>query len=960
MKQVTRSTVRGEMLLFAMAIGAADAQSLSQVTGFGSNPGALTMYKYVPAGLPANAPLLVALHGCTQSASSYDAETGWILLADRWKFALLLPEQTTGNTSRCFNWFEAGDIARGSGEALSIKQMVDRMKTDHFSDPARVYVTGLSAGGAFTAVMLATYPDVFAGGAIVAGVPYNCGTGLTNAFSCMNPGSDLSPAAWGNKVRAASSHGGPWPKVSIWHGDADTTVRPANAHESMEQWTNVHGIDQTADVSDTIGGFPHKVWRNSAGADLVELWSITGMGHGTPVDPGSGERQCGTAGAYILDVNLCSSWYIGKFFGLDNSDSVPPSATLTAPVNGAIVSGIVTISANASDNVGVVRVEFLIDGALVASDTSAPYSHAWDSAAGANGTRLLRARAIDAAGNVGTSVEFSVTVSGGIEDSTPPTVNLAFPGNGATVSGTIQLAAVASDDTGVASVEFRVDGTSIGFGNASAQAGPWTLDWNTASVANGSHALSVIAQDARGNQSIDNDTSVVVNQSVAAVDESFSNRDANGDYFDQSGWSGDFVADADNVTAGAGGSQSSYGYATSGVSCAAGWKTRYLQRSAVLGSAPRLSYARKLDLRSQINSTTSARFRVLVNGSVFHEKSVTNANYVDSAWQRFDNLDLGAWANQSVTLRFEASANSNVCIEAWSRSRIDDIRVGNASESADTTAPTVNLSAPANGATLAGSVDLTATASDAIGVTKVEFFANGSLLGVDLAAPYSYTWNTLDVANGSYALMAKAFDAAGNAGSDADTTVSVQNGGGGSTPVIVNFASEAANDGYIKANANGSSPALGTLEATYGLALGRGTDAKYNRAVLSFDTSSLPDGATVTGATLIVKYRSASGDPWSSPASNTLTIDLKNGCFGVCTSETSDYAASASASDVASIVRFTAGTQSSSAFTAAGLASISRTQRTQARLRFSANPSATHYLWIGSGVDATLRVEYLP
>jgi hypothetical protein len=373
-----------------------------------------------------------------------------------------------------------------------------------------------------------------------------------------------------------------------------------------------------------------------------------------------------------------------------------------------------------------------------------------------------------------------------------------------------------------------------------------------------------------------------------------------------------------------------------------------------------LSYARKLDLRSQINSTTSARFRVLVNGSVFHEKSVTNANHVDSAWQHFDSLDLGTWANQSVTLRFEASANSNVCIEAWSRSRIDDIRVGNASESADTTAPTVNLSAPANGATLAGSVDLTATASDAIGVTKVEFFANGSLLGVDLVAPYRYTWNTLDVANGSYALMAKAFDAAGNAGSDADTTVSVQNGGGGSTPVIVDFASEAANDGYIKANANGSSPALGTLEATYGLALGRGADAKYNRAVLSFDTSSLPDGATVTGAMLIVKYRGASGDPWSSPAGNTLIIDLKNGCFGACTIETSDYAASASASDVASIVRFTAGTQSSSAFTAAGLAAISRTQRTQARLRFSANPSATHYLWVGSGVDATLRVEYLP
>jgi poly(hydroxyalkanoate) depolymerase family esterase len=654
-----RSAMRWGLLWAGLLAGAAQAQSLTAVTGFGSNPGALTMFKYVPAGLPANAPLVVALHGCAQSASNYDAETGWVLLADRWKFALLLPEQTTSNnSSRCFNWFEAGDIARGAGEALSIKQAVDKLKADHASDPARVYVTGLSAGAAMTAVMLATYPEVFAGGAIIAGVPYNCGTGLTNAFSCMNPGSDLTPAQWGNKVRAASSHSGPWPLVSIWHGDADTTVRPANANELVEQWTNVHGVDQTADVQDTIGGYPHKVYRNAAGTAVVESWSITGMGHGTPVDPGSGERQCGTAGAYILDVNLCSSWYIGKYFGLDNTDSTPPVASITAPANGAGVSGMVTISAAASDNVGVARVEFLIDGALVASDTSSPYTHAWDSASGPNGTRTLSARAVDAAGNVGTSAPVSVTVSGGIEDTTPPSVNLTFPANGATVSGTVQLTASASDDTGVASVEFFLDGASLGVGNQSAQAGPWTLDWNTTAASAGSHALSVVARDARGNQTLDNDTSVTVNQVVLAVDESFSNRNADGDYTDQTGWSGDFIADADNATAGAGPSQSAYGYASSGVSCASGWKTKFLQRSAVLGSAPRLSYSRKLDLKAAINSTTAARFRVLVNGAVFHEKAVTNANYADSAWQRFDNLDLTAYAGQTVTLRFEAAANS--------------------------------------------------------------------------------------------------------------------------------------------------------------------------------------------------------------------------------------------------------------------------------------------------------------
>lgn len=955
-----------QRLLLAVAMvgstaSALQAQSLTQVTGFGSNPGNLLMYKYIPAGLPAGAPLVVALHGCSQSASNYDAETGWTLLADRWKFALLLPEeQTSNNSSRCFNWFEPGDIARGGGEALSIKQMVDRIKTDHLSDPARVYVTGLSAGGAFTSVMLATYPEVFAGGAVVAGVPYNCGTGLTNAFSCMNPGSDLSAAAWGNKVRAASSHTGPWPIVSIWHGDADTTVRPANANESMEQWTNVHGIDQTPEISDTVAGYPHKVYKDASGKALVESWSITGMGHGTPVDPGAGERQCGTAGAFILDVDVCSSWYIGRFWGLDNTDSVAPTVALSAPTNGATVSGAVTISANASDNVGVTRVEFLIDGVLAGSDASAPYAYSWDTSSVANGLRRLQARAVDAAGNTATSTEISVTVTGGIEDTTPPTVNLTFPGNAATVSGTITLAASASDDTGVVSVEFFVGATSLGVGNQSAQAGPWTLDWNTTGLAAGSYALSVVARDARGNQSIDSDTSVTVNQNVAAVDESFSNRNADADYFDQTGWSGDFVSDVDNATAGAGGSQSSYGYASSGLSCVGGLKTKFLQRSVVLGAAPRLAYARKLDLKANINSSTTARFRVLVNGVSVHEQAVTFANYVDSTWQRFENLDLGAYANQTVTLRFEASASANVCLEAWAKARIDDIRVGNASESADVTAPAVNLSAPANGATLTGNVDLTATASDAVGVSKVEFYANGSLLGIDLTAPFSYTWNTSEVSNGSYALLVKAYDAAGNAGSDNDTSVTVQNGGGGGAPVVVSYSSEAANDGYIKANADGSAPALGTLESSMGLALGRGTDAKYNRAILSFDTSGIPDTATITGATLTVTYRSASGDPWSNPAGNTLNIDLKTGCFGACTLETADYSAAASASNVAGIVRFTAGTQNSSGFNTAGLAAISKTARTQVRLRFGQNQTATHYVWIGSGMQATLRVEYLP
>jgi poly(hydroxyalkanoate) depolymerase family esterase len=938
------------------------AFALTEVTGFGSNPGNLKMFKYVPASLPANAPLVVAMHGCSQSASSYDDETGWQALADLWKFALVLPQQQSGNnSSTCFNWFEAGDIARGAGEALSIKQMVDRMKSDYSSDVGRIYVTGLSAGGAMTAVMLATYPDVFAGGAIMAGIPYNCGTGTSAAFSCLNPGSDLTPAQWGNKVRAASSWTGPWPRVSIWHGDADYTVRPVNATESMEQWTNVHGIDQSADVSDTIGGYPHKEYRDASGKTLVETMIITGMGHGTPVDPGTGPTQCGTAGAYILDVNVCSSYYIGRFWGLDNLDSTPPSASITAPANGAAISGTVTITASATDNVGVDRVEFLIDGNLVASDTTSPYAYAWNTATAANGSHALQVRAIDTAANTTTSATITVTVSGGVSDTTPPNVSLVFPTAGATLSGTVTLSANASDIVGVSSVIFLLDGVAIGNGSQGSPSGPWTLDWNTSSESDGNHALSVRATDSSGNVATTSSITVVIEQNTDALDERFSDRDSDGDYFDTNGWSGDFTANALNHSSGVGASQSSYGAASSGVGCAGGLKIKYLESSVTLGASPRLSYARKLDLKANINTSTTAYFRVKIGSTVLDEKAVTYASYADSDWVERQEIDLAAFANQSVTLRFEVGANANVCLEAWARALIDDIRIAGAEQSTDVTPPTVSLTAPANGATVSGTVDVIASASDAGGISKVEFFANGSLLATDTSSPYSIVWNTSVMANDDYLLEAKAYDSAGNMASDADTTVTVSNGGGGGGgggPTSVSFSNEVANDGYVKAAANGSGAAVGTLEYL-GLAIGRGSDGKFNRAVLSFDTTSIPDGATITNAVLSVGYGSASGNPWSNPSGNALVVDVRNGCFGACTIETGDHGASASADAVAQIAQFGSGTQNSSAFSAAGLGAINRTGRTQLRLRFAANQTSTNYVWIQSGANTQLSVEYV-
>jgi poly(hydroxyalkanoate) depolymerase family esterase len=569
------------------------------VTSFGTNPGNLTMYKYVPAGVPANAPLVVALHGCTQTAAAYQG-AGWNALADVKKFYVLYPEQkSANNSSSCFNWFEVGDIARGQGEALSIKQMVDKMKADHSIDPARVYITGLSAGAAMTGVMAATYPDVFSGAAIMAGIPYKCATTMSNAFSCMSPGTDKTPVQWGDLVRGAfSGYAGPWPKVSIWHGTSDFTVATMNLAEQMQQWTNVHGIDQTADVSETVAGFPHKVYKDGAGVARVETYELTSMGHGTAVDPqftfpGS-SVGCGTAGSYLLDVNICSTWYSASFFGL---------------------------------------------------------------------------------------------ASGG--------------GGG------------------------------------------------------------------------------------------------------------------------------------------------------------------------------------------------------------------------------------------------------------DTTAPTVNVTAPAHGTTVSGSVSITVSASDDVGVSRVEFFVDGALVGTDTASPYAFTWNTASSTNGSHSLMARAYDAAGNVGTDNDTSVTVSNGG--TTTQTATFASIAAEDGYVKANADGTLPAVGTMTT---LAVGRGTDGKQNRTILSFDTSSLPDSAVVVRAYVRVTWSTGLGNPWGNPVGNSLLVDVKNGTFGAAGTETTDFLAAPTASGAASIGQFSTGTKNSTDFSAAGLSAINRTGRTQLKLRFSLDPTATNYAFFTEGSGAVLTVEY--
>ncbi|MBA3896329.1 MAG: PHB depolymerase family esterase [Sphingomonadaceae bacterium] len=291
---------------------------LSRLTGFGSNPGALDAKIYVPADLLPGAALVVVLHGCTQDAEGYDHGAGWSQLADKMGFALLYPEQLRSNNfNLCFNWYETGDVTRGRGEVLSIRQMIETMIDTHALDRRRVFVTGLSAGGAMTSAMLACYPDVFAGGAIIAGLPYACATSVPEAFGQMHRASTIGgdPTA---TVRAAFAHDGPWPTLSVWHGDADRIVDPSNAAAIIEQWRGLHGVEATPSRSEIINGHMHQSWQDASGRPVIEFYSIAGVGHGVPLAT-RGDETCGTAGAHMLDADISSTHHIARSWELDSA-----------------------------------------------------------------------------------------------------------------------------------------------------------------------------------------------------------------------------------------------------------------------------------------------------------------------------------------------------------------------------------------------------------------------------------------------------------------------------------------------------------------------------------------------------------------------------------------------------------------------------------------------------------------
>ena len=279
-------------------------------------------------------------------------------------------------------------------------------------------------------------------------------------------------------------------------------------------------------------------------------------------------------------------------------DLAAPTVSIAAPVSGSIVSGTVTISVGASDNVGLARIELYRNGALVGTAANSPASFMWNTSTTANGNYTLQAKAFDAAGNAGTSSPVSVSVQ---NDTTAPTVNIQSPTAGSTISDVVSVTISATDNVGISRIEYYLDGALVGNSPTS----PAVFTWDTRTHANGTASLVAKAFDAAGNAGTSSPVSV----------------------------------------------------------------------------------------------------------------SVQN----------------------------------------------------------DTTAPTVNIQSPTAGSTISGVVSVTISATDNVGISRIEYYLDGALVGNSPTSPAVFTWDTRTHANGTASLVAKAFDAAGNAGTSSPVSVSVQN-----------------------------------------------------------------------------------------------------------------------------------------------------------------------------------------
>ncbi len=476
---------------------------------------------------------------------------------------------------------------------------------------------------------------------------------------------------------------------------------------------------------------------------------------------------------------------------VSNTSTTPLSVSITSPANGATESGTITVAATATDSVAITSVQFQVDGGnLGAADTVAPYTQTLSTTTLTNGKHSLTAIATDSSGNRATSAAVSITVSN--TSTTPLSVSITSPANGATESGTITVAATATDSVAITSVQFQVDGGNLGAADTVA---PYTQTLSTTTLTNGKHSLTAIATDSSGNRATSAAVSITVsNTSTTPLSVSITSP-ANG--ATESGTitvaatatdsvaitSVQFQVDGGNL--GAADTVAPYTQTLSTTTLTNGKHS--LTAIATDSSGNRATSAAVSITVSNTSTTplsvsiTSPANGATESGTITVAATATDSVAITSVQFQVDGGNLGAAdtvAPYTQTLSTTTLTNGKHSLTAIatdsSGNRATSAAVSITVSNTSTTPLSVSITSPANGATVSGTVTVSATATDSLTVVSVQFLLDGADLGSKVtSAPYSVQWNTTSASSGAHTLMAQAVDTAGNSATSGPVSVTI-------------------------------------------------------------------------------------------------------------------------------------------------------------------------------------------
>ena len=606
----------------------------------------------------------------------------------------------------------------------------------------------------------------------------------------LNKGFHLGPVA--DHDSHCNNYGVALPTRTVYLAPSLTKANILAAHRARHFYAtedpNVQLVFRTNDGTRIMGD----IFNSAGGATLVanvydpdgesvttlEIWrgQINGGVPSAPYATYSGSsatlNESLTSGTYYYFVHavqadghdLWSAPMWVTYTSGGGGDTTPPTTSLTAPATGATITGAVSVTANASDNVGVTSVQFLLDGVVQSTDNTSPYSWSWTPTASLNGLHSLTSKAFDAANNSTTSAAVSVTVniSGG-------------GGAPADVSGwKVTQANATYEYTIPAATVIPADGYLV-IGRDATKAAFETF-WGVTLGANAVYINSV-----GGMPVINGDENYTLrNPSLSVVDGPSAAQPSGAarsiQRVDPCGATWNTVVES-SATPGSG----------AGAGCSGGVKLN--EHSDASGTGNFIyeflelhnDSAAAADVTAPTTAITAPANNAVVSSAVSvtatasDNVGVTKVEFfLDGALQSTDTSSPYAWSWNTLAATNGAHALQSKAYDA--ANNVGSSAIVNVTVSNDTTAPTTSITAPANNATVSSVVSVTASASDNVGVTKVEFFLDGVLKSTDTTSPYAWSWDTATATAGAHTLQSKAYDAANNVGSSSNVNVTVSNG----------------------------------------------------------------------------------------------------------------------------------------------------------------------------------------